>query len=67
MKKILITLKTALVGLSGAALTGGATAATQYVQTSGATQDWQAVGSAAAAGALASGIAYFLKPPGSSK
>ena len=63
MKNLIITLKTALVGAGGAALAGGATAATQYVGASGATQDWQAVGSAAAAGALAAGVAYFLKPP----
>lgn len=59
----LITLKTVAVGAGGAALAGGATAATQYMGSSGATQDWQAVGSAAAAGALAAGVAYFLKPP----
>lgn len=63
MKAFLITLKTTLVAFGGAVLTGGTTAATQYVGTTGATQDWQAVGSAAAAGALAAGIAYFLKPP----
>jgi len=67
MKNLIITLKTALVGVSGAALAGGATAATQYVSTNGATQDWKAVGSAAAAGAIAAGIAYFLKPPTATK
>jgi hypothetical protein len=60
---VLVTLKTAAVGAGGAALAGGATAATQYVQTNGATQNWQAVGSAAAAGAVAAAISYFLKPP----
>jgi len=60
---LLITLKTAAVGAGGAALAGGATAATQYVQTNGATQNWQAVASAAAAGAIASALAYFLTPP----
>lgn len=59
----LITLKTVAVGAGGAALAGGATAATQYVQTNGATQDWQAVGSAAAAGAISAAMAYFLTPP----
>ena len=59
----LVTLKTAAVGAGGAALAGGATAATQYVQTNGASQNWQAVGSAAAAGALAAAISYFLTPP----
>ncbi len=59
----LITLKTAAVGAGGAALAGGATAATQYVSANGAPQDWNAVGSAAAAGALAAAVAYFLNPP----
>lgn len=60
---ILVTLKTAAVGAGGAALAGGATAATQYVQTNGATQNWQAVASAAAAGAIGAALAYFLNPP----
>lgn len=59
----LITAKTAAVGAGGAALAGGATAAAQYVQTNGATQDWQAVASAAAAGAATGMLAYFLNPP----
>lgn len=63
MNALLTTLKTALVGAAGAALTGGATAATQYIQASGATQDWQAIGSAAAAGAITAGVAYLLKSP----
>lgn len=63
----LITLKTIAVGAGGAALAGGTTAATQYVQANGATQDMQAVGGAAAAGAIVAGIAYFLKPPTATK
>jgi hypothetical protein len=63
MKNIFATLKVALAGILGAAATGGATAATQYISTSGATQDWQAVGSAAAAGALTGAVAYLVKSP----
>lgn len=63
MKNLLITLKTALVGAGGAAIAGGATAATQYVGANGATQDWKSVGSAAAAGAIVAAVSYFLKPP----
>lgn len=60
---MLITAKTVAVGAGGAALTGAATAATQYVQTNGATQDWKAVGSAAATGAVVAMLSYFLTPP----
>ena len=63
MKNLLITLKTALAGIAGAAATGGATAASQYLATAGGTQDWQAVGSAAAAGALTGAVAYLIKSP----
>jgi len=63
MKNMLITLKAALAGILGAAATGGATAATQYISASGATQDWRAVGSAAAAGALTGAVAYLVKSP----
>ena len=59
----LITAKTVAVGAGGAALAGGTTALQQYVATNGVTTNWQAIGSAAAAGALAAGAAYFLNPP----
>jgi len=62
-RPVLISMKTVVVGSAGAALAGGATAAQQYVATNGATQDWKAVGSAAAAGAIGAGVAYFLNPP----
>lgn len=59
----LITAKTVAVGAVGAALTGGGLAAQQYVATNGVTMDWHAVGSAAASGAVAAALAYFLTPP----
>ncbi len=63
MKNFFLTLKTLGAGILGAAATGGATAATQYISASGATQDWRAVGSAAAAGALTGAVAYLVKSP----
>ena len=59
----LITAKTVAVGAGGAALTGASTAAQQYVATNGVTMNWQAIGQAAAAGAVAAAAAYFLTPP----
>jgi len=53
----------AVAGVLGAAVTGGATAAVQYVQANGATQNWQAVGGAAAAGAVLGAAAYFFPSP----
>lgn len=53
----------AMAGVIGAAVTGGATAAVQYVQANGATQNWQAVGGAAAAGAVLGAAAYFFPSP----
>ncbi len=57
------TLATALVGVLGAAVTGGATAAAGYVQANGATQDWKPVAAAATTGALVAGLAYITKSP----
>ncbi len=53
----------AAAGVIGAAVTGGATAAVQYVQAHGATQNWQAAGGAAAAGAVIGAVAYFFPSP----
>lgn len=63
MKNALATIKVALAGLLGAAATGGAAAASQYLTANGGTQDWQAVGSAAAAGAATAAVAYLVKSP----
>ncbi len=63
ISKVGATLFGALAGLIGAAVTGGATAAVQYVQANGATQNWQAVGGAAAAGAVLGAAAYFFPSP----
>lgn len=67
MKNALATIKVALAGLLGAAATGGATAASQYLAANGVTQDWRAVGSAAAAGAITAGVAYLVKSPRQAK
>lgn len=53
----------AAAGVIGGAVTGGATAAVLYVQANGATQNWQAVGGAAAAGAVLGAAAYFFPSP----
>ncbi|GAT32506.1 hypothetical protein TSACC_2905 [Terrimicrobium sacchariphilum] len=53
----------AAAGAIGAVVTGGVTAAVQYVQANGATQNWQAVGGAAAAGAVLGAAAYFFPSP----
>lgn len=50
-------------GLIGGAVTGGATAAAQYVQANGATQDLKTVGYVAGAGAVLGVIAYFFPSP----
>jgi hypothetical protein len=63
ISKIGAALFGALAGVIGAAVTGGATAAVQYVQAHGATQNWQAVGGAAAAGAVLGTAAYFFPSP----
>lgn len=63
ISKVGATLFGALAGVIGAAVTGGATAAVQHMQANGATQNWQAVGGAAAAGAVLGAAAYFFPSP----
>lgn len=52
-----------LAAVIGAAATGGATAASQYIAANGATQDWKPVAGAAAAGALVGVFGLFAKSP----
>ena len=60
MKKILSSIWTYVFAIGGAAFSGAAVAAVQYVTTNGTETDWNAVGAAAATGAVV-GVAGLLK------
>ncbi len=63
MSNLMKTLATGLVGVGGAILTGGATAAVAYVQANGVNGNWQAIGTAAAMGGITTALAYLTHSP----